>query len=170
MASTCTAGTPVSCDDRDPLTVDGCDPAVGCTHTTTTLPGGACGSDADCPPDADPCTVEACDPAAGCISRPVGGFDGLACICRRTNPASCDGITLPRNVTTKRSRACALIGRAATKPPTKARKLVGRAGKLLAGAERRLAKAKQLSPACRQDMVDLLADGAARAGAQRTQL
>jgi hypothetical protein len=73
-------------------------------------------------------------------------------------------------VTAKRSRACALIERAATKPPTKARKLVGRAGKLLAGAERRLAKAKQLSQACQHDMAGILADGAARAGALRTQL
>jgi hypothetical protein len=167
----CGEGTPRSCDDSDPLTVDGCDPETGCTHTTgTTLPnGGPCRVDADCPADADPCTIEACDPAAGCVSRPVTGFDSVACVCRRTDPVSCAATTVPRSVTTKRKRACTRIERAEEKP-TRARKLLGRASKLLAAAQNRLGNAKNVDPSCQNDLSSILADGVARAVVLRDQL
>lgn len=47
----CPVGTPVSCDDGNPCTTDGCEPATGCTHVA---------DDAATCPDADLCTETAC--------------------------------------------------------------------------------------------------------------
>lgn len=170
-ANVCGEGTPRSCDDGNPLTVDGCDSETGCTHSTgTTLPGGgSCSMDADCPGDGDPCTIEACDPAAGCRSSPATGFDSVACVCRRTDPPSCTATTVPRSVTAKRNRACAFIERATAKA-TRARKLLGRASKLLAAARHRLGKAKKVDASCQNDLGSILADGVTRTTALRDQL
>jgi hypothetical protein len=164
VASTCTGGTPVDCDDADPATVDGCDPATGCTHAT--LPVSGCTSDVECPADADPCTVERCIPSQGCASQPVDGFDRLACACRRALPAACAGTDLPRPVTARRSRACALIVRAAT-DPAKQPRLLRRAGRQLAKAAKRLTAAKTLADACRETMGAELLDAVQRAEALR---
>jgi hypothetical protein len=174
--SLCTAGTPVDCDDGDPLTTDGCDSAIGCTHTvgtattTTTLATGAtCTADAECPPDAEPCTVERCAASVGCTSSPVAGFESLACVCRRAYPAACDGSPIPEGVAARRTKACGLIQRAGT-DAKKARKLVGKAAKILRKASKRLTRAGGLSPACVEAVEAQLTDGAARAAAVRTQL
>lgn len=47
----CPAGEPVSCDDGNPCTTDGCEPATGCTHVA---------DDAATCTDADLCTDTAC--------------------------------------------------------------------------------------------------------------
>jgi len=167
---------PLSCDDGDPSTIDGCDPAVGCTHvprgsttTSTTLVGaGACRVDGDCPAPDDPCSAAACT-AGVCGGRPVGGFDALACICRRTDPAACAAAAIPRRVTRRRGRACAFIAKAA-KGGKHAQRLVGRAARFLSQAETALAAAKHVSPACVQALGAQLADGvqrAERAGAKK---
>jgi hypothetical protein len=64
QGGTCLPGTPLVCDDNDPCTTDGCDPATGCVFTP------ACD-------DANPCTADTCDPVAGCRHAPVA--DGTPC-------------------------------------------------------------------------------------------
>jgi hypothetical protein len=178
-SGTCAPGMPVSCSDGDPGTIDACDPGSGCTHTpvktvtTTTAPGAPsaqCETDADCPDPGDACTAPVCDDAHRCGARPLTGFDALACICRRAEPAACDGQPVPKGVLRRRAHACAAIGRAATAGRRKGRRLVGRVGHLLAAAERGLSSTKKVSPECVQAETALLADGAARAATVRQQL
>jgi hypothetical protein len=53
-------GTPVACDDGNPCTDDGCDPASGCTHVPNTAP---------CD-DGNPCTeLDACLDSK-CVGKP----------------------------------------------------------------------------------------------------
>jgi hypothetical protein len=164
---------PISCDDGDPSTVDGCDPATGCTHTplgsttTSTLAGG-CRVDGDCPAPDDPCSVAACDRGV-CGSPPVEGFAALTCICRRTDPPACRPGGVPHRVTGRRAHACAFIAKAA-KGGKRVPRLIGRAARLLTQAERALAAAKHVDPACVQALGAQLADGehrAEQAGAEK---
>lgn len=159
VASTCTAGTPVDCDDGDPATVDACDPASGCTHRPP--PAGGCTSDDACPTDDEPCTVERCGDGQ-CVSQPVDGFERVACVCRRGVPPACAGESLPRAVAARRTRACAVIARAASNP-TKRGRLIGRAVRLLRRAQKRLAVAKTSNPVCLEAMGAELIDAIARA-------
>ena len=60
--STCQPGPLLVCDDDVACTIDGCDPATGCTTTP---------DDAPCD-DLDPCTLDTCT-GAGCANEPLGG-------------------------------------------------------------------------------------------------
>jgi hypothetical protein len=172
QANACTGNPlPISCDDGNPDTVDGCDPETGCTHTTpttsTTLPA-ACRADGDCPSEPDPCSVPACENGA-CTGRAVTGFDVLGCICRRADPAACAGDSLPGRVKGRRAHACALIAKAA-RGGKRAHGLVVRAGRLLSQAHKALSKAKHVSPACTSALGADLGDAQTRAekvGSQR---
>ncbi|MFN8546138.1 MAG: putative metal-binding motif-containing protein [Candidatus Binatia bacterium] len=81
---------PLPCDDQNPCTTDGCDPAQGCRFTA--VPNGeACGALDFCqgletcqagqcqpgqPPDCDDgnvCTTDSCSPPTGCVHTPVAG-------------------------------------------------------------------------------------------------
>ena len=93
-AGACLAGTSLDCADTDPCTLDACDSAMGCQHTTAadgascddgdacnggeTCVAGACtqGAAPDCD-DGNPCTADACDAANGCTHTAVS--DGIAC-------------------------------------------------------------------------------------------
>lgn len=67
QSGTCTAGTPLACNDGDSCTTDACSPTSGCTYTR--IAGcTVCTGDAACD-DGNPCTADTC------------GSDGL---CRRT--------------------------------------------------------------------------------------
>ena len=68
----CVGGEPVICDDGNPCTHDGCDPASGCTAEA--LPGVPCD-------DGDACThAEACDASGACVGgEPVICDDGNPC-------------------------------------------------------------------------------------------
>lgn len=57
----------LDCKDTNACTVDGCDPATGCTHT-----------DLNCN-DNDACTTDSCNPASGCINTKINLNDGNAC-------------------------------------------------------------------------------------------
>jgi hypothetical protein len=90
-------GTPVSCDDGNPCTKDGCDPETGCTHAP--LIGDPCDDSSVCTKedhcdkgqckgtavkcdDGSPCTEDLCDPLEGCVHSPATGTwcnDGNAC-------------------------------------------------------------------------------------------
>jgi hypothetical protein len=78
--------SPRSCDDRDPTTIDWCEPKHGCRNRRVRCPGGssalppacreydaACGSvPVDCD-DSDPCTVDGCISVGGngtCVHHP----------------------------------------------------------------------------------------------------
>ena len=77
----CVPGKAQDCNDGEPCTSDGCNPALGCTLANNTLPcddgntctlgdvcaGGACkpGALASCD-DGNPCTDDSCDKIAGC--------------------------------------------------------------------------------------------------------
>jgi len=174
-ASVCTDPAPISCDDHDASTTDACDPTTGCTHvrsgatTTTTVPATACRSDAECPGNPDPCLAPSCGTDGRCGTRALVGLANLGCICRRADPAACDGQKLPHAFTVKRTRACKAIAQA-TLDAKKARKLAGKAVRLLTGASRIVAHAKQASGDCRNRLAQLLNDGALRATAVRQQL
>ena len=88
----CVLGPPLSCDDDNPCTQGGCDPASGCWHEP--LDGISCGDGdvcngeelcqgGECAPgqapscdDDNPCTQDGCDPASGCWHEPL---DGISC-------------------------------------------------------------------------------------------
>lgn len=101
-ANLCLAGTPLTCDDANPCTVDSCDrfdPAAaadGCVNDAGPLAGQTC-NDFDvctleetcvngaCVPvgmldcdDGDPCTADSCDPVTGCLHDIPGG-NGAVC-------------------------------------------------------------------------------------------
>ena len=169
QAQACTGDPlPISCDDRDPSTTDTCDVEVGCIHTphvstttSTTLVNGVCRVDEDCAPPDDACAVAACN-GGQCGSHPVTGFEALACVCQRADPAACVGVAIPHRVTAARRHACASIAKAAA-AGKRAPKLAKRAAKLLTKAGKALAAAKHVTPACVQALGAQLADGAARA-------
>lgn len=81
----CRPGMLPNCDDANPCTDDGCNPATGCVHTNNTAPcndGNACTTDEICQgglcrgeglrncADENPCTDDACDPSSGCVFTP----------------------------------------------------------------------------------------------------
>lgn len=139
-AGACTAGAPLTCDDGNACTTDTCDPVTGCSATS------ACD-------DGDACTVETCDPTGGCASDPVEGFAGVACLCARgVAPETCGGASVPRGIATRFSTACTAVAKASRIDGSrKARRLVRRAVKLLAQAERTTARAARrglLVPSC----------------------
>ncbi len=88
-------GAPVACDDLNPCTDDGCDPATGCTSSPNAAAcddgsdctagdvcaGGACGGTAVVCADGNGCTDDGCDPATGCVFTPnaLPCDDGDAC-------------------------------------------------------------------------------------------
>jgi hypothetical protein len=86
QSGVCVPGAALACDDANPCTTDGCDPAWGCVHGWTTDPcddGSACTAKDLCAfgvcagllalvcNDGDPCTDNACDPASGCVYEPI---------------------------------------------------------------------------------------------------
>ena len=116
LEGVCVAGAPVSCDDSNPCTADGCSPAQGCSNVPTQAPcsdgdpctvgeacnGGACvgGVAQDCD-DGNSCTKDYCDSAGKCIHAPLSGDcdDGNACtagdhcvggVCIFDGPTDCD--------------------------------------------------------------------------------
>ena len=67
-AGVCTAGAPLDCDDQNECTVDACDAAAGCTHTSASQ-----GSPCD---DGDRCTQpDTCDGNGTCVPG-AGGCGG----------------------------------------------------------------------------------------------
>jgi hypothetical protein len=82
QSGSCTAGTPLDCDDGNACTTDACNPLSGCTHTP--IPGCVpCSVPADCA-DGNPCTTDACS-AGSCSNTPVA--NGTGC----DNGTVCDG-------------------------------------------------------------------------------
>jgi len=90
-------GTPVSCDDGNPCTIDGCDPVSGCRHAPAAdgtvcddanacTVGDQCNGSGACVGghprtcvDDDACTTDSCDPSAGCVFAAVSCDDGNEC-------------------------------------------------------------------------------------------
>ena len=82
-SGSCLGASPISCDDTNPCTDDGCDAITGCTFTNNSIPcvdGFDCTTDDNCLngacqgtpqiascEDNNPCTIDACDIASGCI-------------------------------------------------------------------------------------------------------
>jgi cysteine-rich repeat protein len=102
----CESAPALTCDDANPCTDDGCDPATGCTHTANTAScddgsactagdvcsSGACaGTPVSCD-DGNACTDDACQPATGCThtSNTAPCNDGDPC----TPTDTCDGAGL----------------------------------------------------------------------------
>lgn len=100
VSGVCEAGSPKLCDDGNPCTLDGCDPAKGCTQTpdngkpcddgiacttSDTCQSGVCkGGPALTCPSKGPCESATCDGIAGkCVSQysPAGSpcDDGSSC-------------------------------------------------------------------------------------------
>jgi hypothetical protein len=86
----CTS-TPISCDDFDACTTDGCDPATGCFHNAVVCDDGTVCTTDSCNPetgcvhtaiscdDGSLCTTDACDPETGCTHTTIDCDDGNAC-------------------------------------------------------------------------------------------
>src|SRR5262249_9233983 len=72
-SSVCVPGTPLTCTDGDPCTLDTCDPVDGCV-----FPADPCNDD-------DSCTTDSCDSQGGCQHAPAP--DGASC----ANDDPCDG-------------------------------------------------------------------------------
>jgi hypothetical protein len=97
------------CDDANPCTDDGCDPATGCTNlpnSATCSDGNVCTSGDGCLgglcvasgivacDDSNPCTSDACAPGSGCVYLPnsVSCSDGSACtIGEKCQGGGCSG-------------------------------------------------------------------------------
>jgi hypothetical protein len=101
-AGKCVGGAAVTCDDKNPCTVDTCDPVKGCVYTaradgTACDDGNACttgdkcsagkctGSGLQCD-DKNPCTQDTCDATGGCVYKPITGAcdDGNKCTLKDT--------------------------------------------------------------------------------------
>ncbi|MFT7581242.1 MAG: hypothetical protein ACI9MR_002917, partial [Myxococcota bacterium] len=99
----CIVTTLVDCDDNRPCTIDSCNPAQGCRHTTTS--GADCDDDNVCTDqdrclgstcrgtqvvcdDDDMCSLDRCDPLTGCesVADAIDCDDGNPCTDDR-----CDG-------------------------------------------------------------------------------
>src|SRR2546428_2140272 len=100
QAGVCTSGTPLSCNDNNACTTDGCDPVAGCRNVPVvngtpcgdgnacngaeTCQAGACtaGTPLNCN-DNNPCTTDTCDPVAGrqhtAAANGTSCSDGNAC-------------------------------------------------------------------------------------------
>jgi hypothetical protein len=66
----CKAGTPLTCDDKDPCTTDTCDAKAGkCVFTPVVGCGGNCAAIKDCKDDGNSCTTTACTQGK-CVSAP----------------------------------------------------------------------------------------------------
>jgi len=174
----CTQGTPISCDDGDESTVDGCNPTTGCTHTplnatTTTVPGGGgggpCTSATDCPLDDDPCTEERCTEGRCTIADP-SGFERLGCVCRRSLPAACAGEQFPRKLDRRVLRACTAVGKARDATAKRQTRLLAKAGKQFGKASRLAERAGTqgaLSGPCAAAASARMTDAVSRAAAIR---
>ncbi len=90
-------GSPRTCNDNNPCTVDACGEQVGCVYRDT-----------DCPAPANPCRVPYCDPKTGCGDAPVsdwtpcGAFNcatGLFCLSGAcvTSPTPEDFLCAPKS-------------------------------------------------------------------------
>jgi hypothetical protein len=128
QAGTCTAGTPLNCNDGNPCTVDSCDPVTGCHVTAvpdltscadaTVCNGaevclaGAClpGTPLDCN-DGNACTVDACDAIGGCTHTPIAGCQPCTTAgdCNDGNPCTVDSCVLGscQNATVLDGSSCA---------------------------------------------------------------
>lgn len=188
---TCTDGSPVSCNDGNACTDDGCDPASGCVNAV--VPG-CCNADAECdgdrcaasftcidhacasgpPPacaDDDACTDDACDPNLGCIAAAKVGFGALACICARDLPAACGGQTVPKKLARRMAAACKAIARAEGAEGKKLAKLVGKAAGQIGKARRQADKGTAgVTESCAHGLAQLYADAQARADGFRAGL
>src|SRR5262249_56700064 len=94
QAGTCTAGTPLVCNDGNPCTTDTCDPVLGC-QSTPVIDGSSCADNTVCNgnetclagvcqpgvplvcDDLNPCTTDTCDAVLACLHAPVP--DGTCC-------------------------------------------------------------------------------------------
>ena len=110
-AGACVAKPLQSCDDQNPCTDDGCEPASGCVHQANSAPcddgsvctqgdacqGGTCaaGSKQLACDDGNPCTNDQCNPATGCghFANAIECDDGNACtINDRCADGACAGV------------------------------------------------------------------------------
>lgn len=94
-AGTCKAGVAVSCDDKNPCTIDSCDSKSGCVYVANTAPcdadgdlctvadtcqGKVCQAGAKKPcDDGEICTIDSCNAATGDCTFGGGPQDGKAC-------------------------------------------------------------------------------------------
>src|SRR5262249_18848336 len=109
QGGTCTAGTPLDCDDLNLCTFDSCNPQTGCQHVAVpngtscqdatvcngdeACSGGTCapGTPMNCN-DGNACTTDSCNALSGCIHTPIAGCQpcGVPADCNDTNPCTVD--------------------------------------------------------------------------------
>ncbi len=106
LNGTCTAGTPINCNDNNPCTVDLCTPPTGVcfyppvTNGTSCSDGNLCNGAETCQSgicmagtplvcnDNNACTTDTCNPATGCVYTPIVCNDNNSCTTDTCNPAS----------------------------------------------------------------------------------
>lgn len=150
------------CNDGDDCTADVCEPAQGCTHPSVL---GCCHSASDCGAG-DACTVVACDANKRCTEAAVGGFDALACVCRRSPPAACATVSLPGRLLRKSAKACSLVSQGASRTGVTQTRAVAKAAHLWQQLERFTSHAKIRTRlgACADALGSAYQDALGRAG------
>jgi MYXO-CTERM domain-containing protein len=115
VTGSCTAGTPLNCDDNNPCTADSCDPAGGCMHSAVSAgtkcdDGNVCNGISTCVgtvcsagtalscDDGNVCTDDSCVPATGCkfVNNVVDCSDNDLCTTNdKCSAGSCKGGAVP---------------------------------------------------------------------------
>lgn len=129
-AGSCVGGAAVNCDDGNPCTKDGCDPATGCTHTpepatTVCVDGNPCTTDDHCRPLTGKCagTPTVCAALDDCHSP--GTCDSTTGRC--DDPRRIDGFPCANNTGSCQSGVCRI---SATGGAAGAAGVAGAAGEL----------------------------------------
>jgi hypothetical protein len=189
----------LDCDDGDDCTDDYCDYYDGCVHERypdhdCVPPPVGCRADAECASpcttgrtcvegtctagaplvcdDGDACTIDSCDPATGCATAPRAGFDVLACVCERGDPAVCLGQPFPRSLAKRSARGCKAVSRAKGASGRKRTKFVTKAAVQFERAAKVAAKSAgrdDFSADCAQALATRFADNRTRAITVRAQ-
>ncbi|RJS22450.1 hypothetical protein DRW03_14115 [Corallococcus sp. H22C18031201] len=93
------AGTPRSCDDDNPCTVDSCSPTRGCVNT-----------DVVCPASSNPCKVGVCNRNRGCVEADAEDFQPCGSVdCKHANvcfSGTCKSVPTPEGFLCAPATAC----------------------------------------------------------------
>ena len=140
MGGKCAAGPATVCDDKNPCTVDSCDPKVGCqlansasacddanacTEGDLCMDGGCMGGKSKNCDDTNPCTNDSCDKASGCVNQANAATctDGDACTtgdacaakkCEGGAAANCNDANVCTDDSCDKASGCVNLANAAT--------------------------------------------------------
>jgi uncharacterized delta-60 repeat protein len=117
--------------------------------------------------DGNGCTVDRCTAGVGCVHTQLTGIAGARCLCG-TAPASCDGLTLPANVSRKADKACSMLAAAEAADGKQRKRALVKARRLLQQAKQNAGRAARgrkpkLEKGCARLLGDAFTEQRARA-------